>query len=83
MNKGFWSSAKKIVFILCLFCMAGAEPCLHAQTPKIEGGVATLVQARQALSKAVGTDSFSLWLDSYALALPLGDALTLYGEFIP
>lgn len=50
--------------------------------PKITGSI-TLAQARQAVSKVVGTDALPVWLDTYAFSLPLKDAIALYGEFIP
>ncbi|HNX72565.1 MAG TPA: SPOR domain-containing protein [Spirochaetales bacterium] len=50
--------------------------------PKITGTV-TYAQAREAVSKVVGTDALPVWLDTYALSLPLKEAIALYSEFIP
>lgn len=93
MNRGLRGRRLKVVFAFSLLCGLSAAAGLHAQAkapkassppspPKISG-TTSLSQARLALAKAVGTEAFPLWIDTYALALPLGDALTLYAEFIP
>jgi len=93
MKRGFRGRRLRAVFALSLLCGLSAAAGLHAQTktpkassppapPKISG-TTSLSQARLALAKVVGTEAFPLWLDTYALALPLGDAVTLYAEFIP
>lgn len=50
--------------------------------PKIEGET-TLAKARAAVSKMAGTESFGIYLETYALALPIHDAVVLCREFLP
>lgn len=50
--------------------------------PKIAGDP-TLATARTAVSKVAGGESFAIYLETYALALPLHDAILLCKEFLP
>lgn len=50
--------------------------------PKIEGET-TLAKARAAVSKMTGTEAFRIYLETYALALPIHDAVVLCKEFLP
>ncbi len=82
------SSIRVFVFGLCVLWVVVLAMGVFAQStqgktpPKITGTV-TLAQAREAVSKVVGTDALPVWLDTYALSLPLKDAIALYSEFIP
>lgn len=49
---------------------------------KIEGET-TLAKARAAVLKTTGTDTFRIYLETYALALPIHDAVVLCKEFLP
>jgi len=50
--------------------------------PKISGEP-TLAAARSALAKMIGKEAFGNYLETYALALPLHDAVALCREFLP
>lgn len=50
--------------------------------PKITGEQ-TLATARTAVNKVLGGESFAIYLETYALALPLHDAILLCKEFLP
>ncbi|HWR11383.1 MAG TPA: tetratricopeptide repeat protein [Rectinemataceae bacterium] len=51
-------------------------------TPKITG-TPTLAAARSAVAKMAGTDFFKNYVESYALALPLHEAVLLCAESLP
>lgn len=51
-------------------------------TPKITGEP-TLAAARSAVAKMTGKEAFGNYLEAYALALPLHDAVALCREFLP
>lgn len=70
-------------FLMALVAMAYCQTAKAPAAPKIEGGKTTLAQARQAVAKVVGTDAFKIYLQTYALALPLHDAVNLYKDYIP
>jgi len=73
-------------FLVCFLIAAGtAVFCQAAKPPVItipEGGT-TLPKARLALAKAVGNEFFRTYLETYALALPVHDAISLCKEYVP
>ncbi|MGB4586468.1 MAG: SPOR domain-containing protein [Rectinemataceae bacterium] len=72
---------------LVLLILVSAQ--IYAQTAKTPPsppritGEQTLVSARTAVNKAMGGESFAIYLETYALALPLHDAILLCKEFLP
>ena len=61
---------------------ASGQAAKAPTAPKIEGET-SLAKARAAVLKTVGTASFKMYLETYALALPLHDAISLCREFLP
>lgn len=67
-------------FLIAAATAAFCQTAKTATVPLPEGGT-TLIKARQALLKAVGNESFKAYLESYALALPVHDAIALCKEY--
>ena len=76
---------KRCLFFAITFAVAlTALVNLNAQSSSPKKSVApTLSAARQALAKKVGTESFAVSIESYALALGSSDAVALISEFAP
>jgi hypothetical protein len=60
---------------------SGLSGAFGQNLPRVSA--ANLAAARSGLVKQVGTPSFPLYLEAYALVLGTQDALTLLGEYIP
>lgn len=87
---------RKIAVLLALALLAGAAfaqsgkaaapksapPPAAAAAPKIEG-TPTLAAARAAMAKAPAGAGFGMYLQAYALAMNLHDAISLCREFLP
>lgn len=68
--------------VALLFIDAIALPAQTAN-PGTASGTLTLAQARQAMAKVLGKDSFRVNLESNALALQSADAVAFLLEFVP
>lgn len=80
---------RRLVAVLFLLSSLGAtfgqtaKPPAQAPSAPIIAGETTLAKARASVSKVVGSDSMAIYLETYALALPVHDAVALCKEFLP
>lgn len=71
-----------LCLLIFLTAAAAAQGVTAPVAPRIEAGT-TLAAARTAVQKMAGTESFGVYLETYALALPLHDAVALCREYLP
>ena len=80
--------SRRLIALFSLLLAVGAvfgqaaKPPATPSPPKIEGEM-TLTKARASVSKVAGTEAFRIYLETYALALPMHDAVALCKEFLP
>lgn len=71
-----------VFFLLCGLAAFAQASAPRPAAPKISG-TPSLAAARSTVAKTVGGESFAIYLESYAIALPVHDAVTLCKEFLP
>jgi hypothetical protein len=79
-------NSRQRLFLVFFLIAAGTAAFCQASKPPvivIPGGGTTLPKARLALAKAVGNEFFRTYLETYALALPVHDAIALCKEYVP
>ena len=72
-----------IVLLILAAAQAYAQTSKATPSPPSLTGEQTLSSARTAVNKVLGGGSFAIYLKTYALALPLHDAILLCKEFLP
>ncbi|PKL06719.1 MAG: hypothetical protein CVV53_02855 [Spirochaetae bacterium HGW-Spirochaetae-9] len=77
---------RKAAILLLLILVASQAFAQSSKLPSSRPtitGEQTLATARTAINKVLGGQSFAIYLETYALALPLHDAILLCKEFLP